>query len=122
MSASCQGEAALALPRVSGVPVKPSPHLAGFIPPPWSLRESPPGKDGIASARLPSSARAARPPLSVEGPCGWGTGDGSATRACPKSGSAHVQRGSRCSCPASAAGDPVSGVWLLWDGGFEGFA
>lgn len=72
-SASRQGEAALASPSsprvcrgsLVSLVLLPSLHLAGFNPLPWSLRESPPGKDGSASAWPP---KVARPLLSVEGP------------------------------------------------------
>lgn len=79
-SASRQGDAALASPSsprvcrgsLVSLLLLPSLHLTGFNPLPWSLRESPPGKDGSASAWPP---KVARPPLSVEGPAdgvqGW---------------------------------------------------
>lgn len=75
----------------------------------------------------PSSTKAARSPLSAEGPCGWAQGMAALlghvqSRGVPISSlTAQASRGSLCSCPArgtsaAAAGDPVSGVWPCAEG------
>lgn len=84
------------------------------------------GKIAVPPAS-PSSTRAARSPLSVEGPCGWAQGMVALlghvqSRGVPISSlTLQASRGSLCSCPAretsaAAAGDPVSGVWPCAEG------
>lgn len=107
------------LPRVSGVPVTPSRHLAGQGRMAMPL-ENPLGKDSSASI-LPFLCQGCRASPQPGGSLRMGTGDGSAAWPCPKSRGPHLQAGSTgipgslYSCPAPGAsaaipGDPVSGL------------